>query len=119
MYGFATAVPLFYVAMAIITLGEMVALPVSQALVARFAPENMRGRYMAIYGMSWSIPNGFGPILAGVFMQTFAPELFWYVCAVAASVAAWGYISLYRSTRDTAIAYSMQKLKEELDLSAA
>jgi len=39
------------VAMAIITIGEMLTAPTSQALVARFAPDDMRGRYMAIFGM--------------------------------------------------------------------
>ncbi len=36
--------------------------PARQAMVARFAPEDMRGRYMAIYGVSFSLPFAFGPL---------------------------------------------------------
>ena len=44
--------------MVIITVGEMIVMPVSMALAARFAPEDMRGRYMSIYGLSWGIASG-------------------------------------------------------------
>jgi hypothetical protein len=30
----------------------MIVVPVSQAIAANFAPETMRGRYMAIFGLS-------------------------------------------------------------------
>jgi MFS family permease len=41
------------VAILIITVGEMIVMPVGQALVAHFAPEDKRGRYMAFYSLSW------------------------------------------------------------------
>jgi dipeptide/tripeptide permease len=52
MYGFVSAYWLFLVAILLITIGEMVVMPVGQALVARFAPEDMRGRYMAMFGLA-------------------------------------------------------------------
>lgn len=57
MFAFVSTVALFAAAMLVLTVGEMMIVPVSQAVVARFAPEAMRGRYMAIYGMSWSLPH--------------------------------------------------------------
>jgi len=45
----------------VITIGEMIVVPVGQALVARLAPEDMRGRYMAFYGLCWTIPAAVGP----------------------------------------------------------
>ena len=53
LYGYVATYPMFVVAMVIITIGEMIVSPVSQALVASFAPEDMRGRYMAVSGFSW------------------------------------------------------------------
>ena len=50
MYGFVYSFAWFVVAMVIITIGEMMTVPTSQALVASFAPENMRGR---LYGSVW------------------------------------------------------------------
>ncbi|MCF6277865.1 MAG: MFS transporter, partial [Anaerolineales bacterium] len=71
MYGFVSTTLFFFVAMAIITIGEMLISPIGQAMVAHFAPENMRGRYMAFYGFSWTIPSLFGPLAAGLLMDNY------------------------------------------------
>jgi MFS family permease len=52
MYGFVATTIFFVVAMVIITIAEMLATPVSQAIVAKLSPEDMRGRYMAVFGFS-------------------------------------------------------------------
>jgi len=52
MFGFVSAYWLFIVAILLLTFGEMVVMPISQALAARFAPEDMRGRYMAFYSLA-------------------------------------------------------------------
>jgi MFS family permease len=39
----------------------MIIMPVSQALAANFAPEAMRGRYMAVFSLAWAIPATVGP----------------------------------------------------------
>src|SRR5687767_3099953 len=49
MFGFVSAFLLFVSAIVIITIGEMIIMPVSSALAANFAPEEMRGRYMAVF----------------------------------------------------------------------
>ena len=61
MIGFISAYLLFLLASIIITIGEMIMMPTSQALAANFAPVDMRGRYMAVFGLSWAIPSMFGP----------------------------------------------------------
>ncbi|HSO13093.1 MAG TPA: MFS transporter, partial [Anaerolineales bacterium] len=48
LFGVVTAYVLFALNIVIITIGEMVVVPTSQALAANFAPDTMRGRYMAI-----------------------------------------------------------------------
>lgn len=78
MFGFIAALPLFFLAQAIWTLGEMVAVPVAQAFVADLAPETMRGRYMAAFGLSVAIAYGIGPLLGGVVMDTYDPRYIWY-----------------------------------------
>ncbi|TDA66237.1 MAG: MFS transporter [Chloroflexi bacterium] len=91
MYGFVSAFALFLVAMAIITVGEMFVSPVSQSIVARLAPEDMRGRYMAVYGFSWLIPFAIGPLLAGLVMDNLNPDWVWYIGGVLGLAAAGGY----------------------------
>jgi len=91
MYGFISSIPLFFVAMAIITVGEMIVVPVSQAAVALFAPEDKRGRYMAVFGFHWAIPNLFGIIVAGIVMDTIGPNWVWYLGAILCLIAMIGF----------------------------
>src|SRR5690606_33505360 len=57
MFGFVAAYALFALAIVVITIGEMIIMPTSQALAAGFAPAEMRGRYMAVYSLIWMIPS--------------------------------------------------------------
>jgi MFS family permease len=97
MYGFASVYWLFVVAMVIITVGEMVVSPVSQALVASFAPEEMRGRYMAVSGFSWGIPFAVGPYLAGLIMDGPKPYLLWYAAGFVGILSTLGFLALHRT----------------------
>jgi MFS family permease len=100
MFGFVAVFPLFMLAMAIITLGEMLHVPVAQSLTARFAPANMRGRYMAVYGLSWAIPHTFGTLAAGLVMDNFDPNLIWFLAGGISIIAALGFLFLHIKARD-------------------
>jgi MFS family permease len=97
MYGFVSAYIMFLLAMAIITIGEMIVAPVGQALVAKFAPEEMRGRYMAVFGYSWGIPFAIGPYLAGIILDNYDPRFLWYAAGIIGTLAVLGFLGLYRS----------------------
>ncbi len=96
MYGFTSTYMLFVVAMVIITVGEMIVSPVSQALVASFAPEDMRGRYMAVSGFSWGIPFAIGPYLAGLLIDGPRPYLLWYAAGFIGILSTLGFLALHR-----------------------
>ncbi len=96
MYGFVSLYSLFALAMAILTVGEMIAAPVSQALVASFAPEDMRGRYMAVSGFAWGIPYAIGPYLAGLIMDGPRPEWTWYAAGMVGMLSVMGFLYLHR-----------------------
>ncbi len=84
-------------AMAIITIGEMLVAPVGQAIAARLAPEEMRGRYMAFFGFAWSIPGAFGMYFSGLILDNYDPRWIWYASAIVgliAAIAYWGMNSL-------------------------
>ena len=98
MYGFVSVYSLFVLAMVIITIGEMIVAPMGQALVAKFSPEEMRGRYMAIFGISWSIPFAIGPILAGLVLDNYDPRWLWYIAGVIGLLAVFGFLALQRRT---------------------
>ena len=94
MYGFIPSFALFIVAMIIITIGEMVVSPFQQSLVASFAPEDMRGRYMAVSGLSWSISFTVGPYLAGLILESANPSLLWAFCGLIGMMATTGFLVL-------------------------
>ncbi|MBW8009718.1 MAG: MFS transporter [Chloroflexi bacterium] len=95
MYGFVAGFPLFLLAMIILTVGEMIVTPVAQAIVARLAPEDMRGRYMAMYGFSWTIPYAIGPLLAGYITDYIDPNWVWYASGIVSLMAIFGYLGLH------------------------
>jgi MFS family permease len=96
MYGFAGSYALFLVAVATLTVGEMMTAPVSQSLVSRLAPEDMRGRYMAVYAFSWVLPAMVGPTLAGLVMDNADPRWVWYGVFVIGLVATGVFVILHR-----------------------
>ncbi|GAH62473.1 unnamed protein product, partial [marine sediment metagenome] len=98
MYGFISAVFLFFIAMIIITIGEMIVTPIQQTAVASFAPEDKRGRYMAMYGFSWGIPNLFGVLIAGLIMDNIGPNWVWYIAGILSLISVVGFWSLNEVT---------------------
>jgi MFS family permease len=95
MFGFISAYILFMLAFVIITIGEMIVVPTSQALAANFAPVDMRGRYMAVFGLSWAVPSTIGPGLAGLILDNFNPNLLWYMGGALCIISALGYYVLH------------------------
>jgi MFS family permease len=100
MFGFIDSIWMFALAMAILTIGEMIIDPLSQALAAKFAPMEMRGRYMAALHFSLSISNLFTPYLAGLVIDNYEPRWIWYTCGIVGSMAILGFTSLYLHTRN-------------------
>ncbi|MCJ7724168.1 MAG: MFS transporter [Anaerolineales bacterium] len=68
----------FWLSMVIITIGELIIVPTSSTYVANTAPTDMRGRYMSIYGLTWGIASGIGPVLGGWLSDTIRPQAIWY-----------------------------------------
>lgn len=96
MFGVVRTYWLFVAAIIIITIGEMVIMPTSQALAANFAPEQMRGRYMAVYGLTYGAPAAIAPGAAGLIMDHFNPNLVWYIGAGMCALAAFGFYFLHQ-----------------------
>lgn len=119
MYGFVSKPYMFFIAMGILTVGEMIVIPVSQSAVASLAPEDKRGRYMAVFGLHWAIPNLFAVILAGLVSQLFGPNWIWYFSGILCLIASLGFWALHgiakgRFSSKTQTEEIQKKEKEEL-----
>lgn len=95
LFGMVTAYFLFVLNVVIITIGEMIVVPMSQSIAANFAPEAMRGRYMAIFGLSWAIPSTVGPGAAGYILDNYNPNLLWYIGGALCGLSVLAYYALH------------------------
>jgi MFS family permease len=95
LFGVVTAYFLFALNIVIITIGEMIVVPTSQAIATNFAPEAMRGRYMAIFGLSWAIPSTIGPAAAGYILDNYNPDLLWYIGGALCALSVLAYYLLH------------------------
>lgn len=68
----------FWLSMVIMTIGELILMPTSSTFAANQAPAHMRGRYMSIYGLTWNVSQGIGPVSGGFLNDTFGPRSMWY-----------------------------------------
>ena len=95
LFGMVAVYSLFALNIVIITIGEMIVMPTSQALAANFAPSAMRGRYMAIFGLSWAIPSTVGPAAAGYILDNYNPDLLWYIGGAICALSVLAYYALH------------------------
>ncbi|RPI52360.1 MAG: MFS transporter [Acidobacteria bacterium] len=95
MFGVVSAYWLFVVAVVVITVGEMIVMPTSQAIAAGFARTDMRGRYMAVFGLSISVPAAAGPVAAGLVLDNYSPNLLWYLGALLCAISASSFYALH------------------------
>ncbi|MEX1143396.1 MAG: MFS transporter [Anaerolineales bacterium] len=103
MFGFVSVYALFAVAMIIVTMGEMVVMPTSSTLAANFAPEAMRGRYMAVFSLVWVVPGAVGPAAAGYILDNFAdPRILWIIGGALCATAALAFYALHLRMGKTA-----------------
>jgi len=89
----------FWMSMVIMTVGELILMPTSSTYAASLAPADMRGRYMSIYGLSWSAALGIAPVMGGFMSDTLGPVTTWYGGFVAGALSTAWFAALHRHPR--------------------
>ena len=79
--GLATGIPMLAATVVIWTLGEMIYAPVTGAYVTGLAPERMRGRYMGLWHLMFSLGMLIGPV-TGTWLYEQSPNALWIACLV-------------------------------------
>jgi MFS family permease len=71
----------------------MIFSPVALSVIGELSPENQRGRYMGLFGLSQTIGIAMGPLIGGVLIDAFSPDarLVWAPIGLVALIAAIGY----------------------------
>ncbi|WP_344956898.1 MFS transporter [Actinomadura miaoliensis] len=94
----ATGVWAYAGAVAVGSLGEVVAAAVLQAVVSNLAPVHLRGRYNAVWGVAWSGGFLLAP-LGGTQLLGYGAHVLWPVCAALAVGAAAAQLALAPAIR--------------------
>lgn len=95
LIGLVHDLRMFYLTMIIITVGEMIVFPTNRVIATGFAPEDMRGRYMAIYDLGWTLPATIGPAVAGLILDHYNPNYLWYIGGAFCALSAFWYYILH------------------------
>lgn len=86
----------FWGMMVFMTIGEMMLVPTSTTYAANQAPADMRGRYMSIYGLTWPVAAGIGPVLGGYLSDQYGPRSTWFGGFAVGMLAVIGFLLLMR-----------------------
>jgi len=92
--GFGDTFLFMWLAMWVITAGEVIVSPSSQALVANLSPEARRGRYMGLFGLFGTFGHAMGPLVGGLILDALIgrPVVMWSAISSLAVVAMLGYL---------------------------
>jgi MFS family permease len=84
---FAFSIPLMVLSVVIWTLGEMTNAPLGGAYVSDLAPPDLRGRYMGLWALTWSVGLTLGPAL-GTWIYASSPTAVWVLTLLCGLTAA-------------------------------
>jgi MFS family permease len=86
--GQAHSLPVFLAATVIWSLGDLLLLGRYYTIVSAIAPDHARGRYLALFGISWGIATTVAPMTVTQLLETTGPAGLWTGSALAAVVLA-------------------------------
>ncbi len=94
--AFASSAVGYSLALVVWTLAEVLHAPVNMDLVTKLSPAHAKGRYQGVYTLSWATASLVAPLLGGVVIDGYGPDMLWAACAVVGTLAGAGYWLLLR-----------------------
>lgn len=89
----------FWIAMVVMTVGELILAPISSTYAANLAPIDKRGRYIGLFGLSWPLASGLGPLFGGILSDQFGPLATWQGGFIVGSVSSLLFLAFYLQSR--------------------
>jgi MFS family permease len=87
-------------AMIVLTIGEMLSMPITNAVVADRAGTGLVGQYMGVYTLAFSTAFVIGPIVGTAIYQNLGPRILWLGIGALGIVLALAFTSLSRPLRN-------------------
>ncbi len=89
-------------AIAILTLGEMLALPIANVIVAERAGTSETGKYMGAYTLAFSTAFVFGPVAGTAIYEHVGADVLWYSIGALGLLLALAFAALSKPLKKTA-----------------
>ncbi len=86
----------FWLSMVIMSMGELILVPTGSKFVADIAPEDLRGRYMSVYWLTWGIARSVAPVIGGTLHDFIAPQAIWWGGLALGLISTFGLFLLSR-----------------------
>jgi predicted MFS family arabinose efflux permease len=86
--AFAGSLTMFLLATMLWSLGDLFLLTRYLTQASGLAPDHARGRYLAVFGLSWGIATTIAPMTVTQLLETTGPEGLWLTSAAVAVVLA-------------------------------
>jgi MFS family permease len=102
----------FLASMVVMTIGELILMPTSTTYAANLAPAEMRGRYMSLYGLTWGVAAGIGPVMGGYLGDHFGQQTMWYGGFLIGMVSVVGFLVMTLRDRER------RRVKAEVETAA-
>ncbi|MEY9859845.1 MFS family permease [Catenulispora sp. GAS73] len=118
-YALAHTLPTLLVPTALYSLGNVLVMGRSFALVSELAPAEASARYLAIYGSSWGVATLLAPLVVTWLIGVSGPALLWgasaVVCAGMAVGQPWVVRRVRGAVRDLGVIHSTKAVAERYD----
>ena len=101
----------FWLAMVVMTIGELVMVPTATTFSANLAPPDKRGRYMSVHGMTNGIASGVGPLLGGALNDLVSPRSPWLAGGFISGLSVLFYYLLFRRQQRSSPAVLSKKVE--------
>jgi MFS family permease len=92
----------FWLAMVIMTFGELILVPTASKFVADRSPVDLRGRYMSIFWLTQGISRAIAPLYGGWLNDRISPQAIWVGGFAVGLSSSLGLVALSRSMPETA-----------------
>ena len=112
IFALGDSIAIYAAGMIVFTFGEMISMPIAMAYAASLAPEDMRGRYMGVYGLVWGCALTVGPA-AGLAAFEFSPDLLWIGCGGLGLVSAVVSLDLFAGSETVETCPALPAASEE------
>ena len=94
----------------VIAIGECAQFIVLGPVVAELAPPHLLGRYMALYGLSFTVGVALGPAVGGALLAT-SPDAVWWGGALTLALTGAGFLRLGHRIPDPLLQTKSQPLE--------